>query len=72
MIRPEDRDGDTDICDTCGQAIQFSTADPEAPWVHQDSGNLYCDVRSTADAIALAGTPGRPCAFPVSVWPGDP
>jgi hypothetical protein len=59
-------DGDTDICATCGRTIRFTTADPDVPWVHQDSGNLYCDVRTTTDAVTFSGTPGRPCAFPLS------
>jgi hypothetical protein len=63
-------DGDTDVCATCGQTIRFTTADPDVPWVHQDSGNLYCDVRTTADAVTLTGTPGRPCAIPLSGMAG--
>jgi hypothetical protein len=62
----EIEDGDTDVCGNCGRTIRFSIADPEMPWVHQDSGNLYCDVHSTADAITLTGTPGRSCATPLS------
>jgi hypothetical protein len=62
-------DGDMRTCANCGQVIRRTTIDPDVPWVHDDSGNLYCDVHTPGDAVALAGTPGRSEAGPMT--PGN-
>jgi len=50
-------------CQHCKRPIHESN-DPGVPYVHDDSGNAFCDVTSPADAVRLAGTDGRPQAWP--------
>lgn len=37
-------------CSTCEVPIR-ETSDPGVPYVHVATGNSFCDVRSTADAV---------------------
>jgi hypothetical protein len=57
--------GDTHpkACRYCGRSI-CSSSDPAVPWVHLRTNNSYCDVRGPADAVAMAGAPGRTEAEP--------
>ena len=58
----------TIICANCTQTIRdTSGVDPNVPWVHDASGNSYCDVAVPEDAVMFAGTPDRPEATPLGV-----
>lgn len=39
-------------------------SDPNIDWLHEATGNGFCDVTGPADAVNLAGTPDRPEATP--------
>lgn len=45
-----------DVCGNCGEHIH-ETGDSVAPWVHSHTGNSFCDVHGTDDAVLLAGSP---------------
>lgn len=47
-------DGDTAICRHCGEVIRRTTIDPAVPWVHDHSGNAYCDVTDPESAVLSA------------------
>lgn len=38
-----------DECFNCGEAIRRSI-DPAVPWVHEHSGNSFCEVRARPEA----------------------
>lgn len=40
-------------CDNCGGRLH-ETCDPGVPWVHDASGNCYCDVDSPGEAVFFA------------------
>lgn len=55
------------ICANCGRRLRdTSGCDPNVPWVHEGSGNEFCDVDCPEDAVMFAGTPGRVFAEPVA------
>lgn len=41
------------LCRFCGQAIH-ETGDDVAPWVHDHSGNAFCDVTDPESAVLSA------------------
>ena len=50
-------------CFHCGEDIR-STSDPLFPWVHEHSGNAFCDVFGPQDAVVRVGEPERTEARP--------
>ena len=53
----------THTCRHCHAGISAST-DPNVPWVHDRTGNCFCDVEVPEDAVMFAGTFGRTAAEP--------
>lgn len=52
-------------CIHCEEPILYAGAvDPSTPWVHEHSGNGFCDVSCPEDAVWFMGTPGRTLATP--------
>lgn len=55
-------------CINCEEPIRYAgNADPSTPWVHEATGNIFCDVACTEDAVWFAGTPGRKVATPPTI-----
>jgi hypothetical protein len=52
-------------CRCCGVAIRL-TGDDGVPWVHQGTGNGFCDVSGPADAVEHRGRAGRTVAEPAT------
>ena len=52
-------DGERDTCELCHKTIRKSTMDPANPWLHEHSGNAFCDVEDPGDAVGLAGMAGE-------------
>jgi hypothetical protein len=51
-------------CKHCGNTIESSTIDQAYRWLHEETGNAFCDVTGPADAVANAGQPDRTLAEP--------